>query len=44
MITHCMALEEHIEDIKARKEDETNIRDEEHEKAQKLSIAVLQEE
>ena len=38
----CMVIEEQIEDIKARKEDDRSIRDEEREKVQKLSVAVLQ--
>ena len=44
MSARCMALEEQIEDIKARKENGRSIKDEEHQKAPKLSIAVLQEE
>jgi len=42
MSSRSMALEEQIEGIKARQEDERSIRDEECEKAQKLSIVVLQ--
>ena len=37
----CMVIEGQIEDIKARKEDERSITDEEREKMQKLSIVVL---